>query len=155
MPGARSRHQLRKSRRVTRVLEQIIRQRGRSQSTDAITGQELTSRTLPRMVHWNGESTSCIFSRDDRCRTDTSKSSMENFGDECLNVSWLRNLFDARRKIVAWRARLQPASSTAVFRRTGRHRSSAILNKSRCGLRQGTSLPALAPHPHPRSKRTG
>ena len=41
---------------------------------------------------------------------------MESFNgklrDECLNTSWFWNLFDARKKISAWKTEYNPAPST-------------------------------------------
>jgi putative transposase len=90
------------SRRVTRVLERAIAQYGSPQSIRSDNGPELTSR---HYLAWAIE-----------CKIDlahiqpgkpTENAYVESFHgrlrDECLNASWFWNLFDARRKISAWR----------------------------------------------------
>ncbi len=90
------------SRRVTRVLEQIVSERGVPQAIRCDNGPELTSRhflawCVERQIgvatHPAGKPTqnACIESFHGRMR------------EECLAVSWFQNLFDARRKIAAWR----------------------------------------------------
>jgi putative transposase len=90
------------SRRVTRVLEAIIAERGVPQAIRCDNGPELTSRHFLawcverqiELVHIQpGRPTQngCVESFNGRLR------------EECLNLSWFQNLFDARRKIAAWR----------------------------------------------------
>jgi len=91
------------SRRVTRVLEQIIRQRGRPQSIRCDNGPELTSRHfLAWCIEWR------ILLVHIQPGRPMQNGHVESFNgklrDECLNVSCLRNPFDARRKIAAWRS---------------------------------------------------
>ncbi len=66
--------------------------------------------------------------------------------DECLNVSWFRNLFDARRKIAAWRSdynQLRPHSSLAYQTPA----EFAALNNCRwTEAGQGTSIAGPSPH---------
>jgi putative transposase len=90
------------SRRVTRVLEEIITQRGLPQTIRCDNGPELTSR---HFLAW------CLERRIEPLYIPPGKPTqngrLESFHgrlrDECLRVSWFRNLFDARRKIAAWR----------------------------------------------------
>jgi putative transposase len=90
------------SRRVTRVLEEIIAQRGLPQTIRCDNGPELTSR---HFLAW------CLERRIEPLYIPPGKPTqngrLESFHgrlrDECLRVSWFRNLFDARRKIAAWR----------------------------------------------------
>lgn len=90
------------SRRVTRVLEGIIAERGAPQAIRCDNGPELTSR---HFVAW------CVERRIELVHIPPGKPTqnghVESFNgrlrDECLNVSWFQNLFDARRKIAAWR----------------------------------------------------
>ena len=90
------------SRRVTRVLEGIIGERGMPASIRCDNGPELTSRhflawCLERqieLVHIQpGKPT-----RNGRCESFNGR-----LREECLAVSWFQNLFEARRKIAAWR----------------------------------------------------
>ena len=89
------------SRRVTRVLEEIMAQRGRPQSIRCDNGPELTSR---HFLAW------CLEQRIELVHIEPGKPMQngrcESFNgklrEECLRVCWFENLFDARRKIYAW-----------------------------------------------------
>ena len=90
------------SRRVTRVLEAIITERGVPQAIRCDNGPELTSR---HFLAW------CIERQIELVHIQPGKpmqnGRVESFNgrmrEECLNLSWFQNLFDARRKIAAWR----------------------------------------------------
>jgi putative transposase len=90
------------SRRVTRVLEAIIAERGVPQAIRCDNGPELTSR---HFLAW------CIERQIELVHIQPGKPTqngrVESFNgrmrEECLNLSWFQNLFDARRKIAAWR----------------------------------------------------
>lgn len=90
------------SRRVTRVLEAIVAERGQLQAIRCDNGPELTSR---HFVAW------CIERQIELVHIQpgkpTQNARVESFNgrlrEECLNLSWFQNLFDARRKITAWR----------------------------------------------------
>ena len=90
------------SRRVTRTLAQIIEQRGAPVAIRSDNGPEVSSR---HFLAW------CIERRIDAVHIQpgkpTQNAHVESFHgrlrDECLNVSWFWNLWDARRKIAAWR----------------------------------------------------
>lgn len=90
------------SRRVTRVLEQIISERGEPQSIRCDNGPELTSRYF---LAW------CIERKIELIHIQPGKpmqnGRVESFNgklrDECLRVSWFYNLWDARCKIGRWR----------------------------------------------------
>jgi len=90
------------SRRVTRVLEQIVAERGVPQAIRCDNGPELTSR---HFLAW------CIERQIELLHIQpgkpTQNARIESFHgrlrEECLAVSWFQNLFDARRKIAAWR----------------------------------------------------
>jgi putative transposase len=101
------------SRRVTRVLEAIIGERGAPQAIRCDNGPELTSR---HFLAW------CIERQIELVHIQPGRpmqnGRVESFHgklrDECLRVSWFGNLFEARRKIVAWRGeynRERPHSS--------------------------------------------
>jgi putative transposase len=91
------------SRRVTRVLEGIIGERGAPQVIRCDNGPELTSR---HFLAW------CIEHKIELVHIQPGRpmqnGRVESFHgklrDECLRVSWFGNLFEARRKIVAWRS---------------------------------------------------
>ena len=90
------------SRRVTRVLQQIVAERGVPQSIRCDNGPEFTSR---HFLAW------CVERQIELVHIQpgkpTQNARVESFHgrlrEECLNVSWFQNLFDARRKIAAWR----------------------------------------------------
>jgi putative transposase len=71
--------------------------------------------------------------------------------EECLNLSWFQNLFDARRKIVVWRTEYnerRPQSSLATARRKSSRRLRQRAS-TRLSQRQGTQTPSLAPRAPP------
>ncbi len=90
------------SRRVTRVLDQIITERGRPAAIRCDNGPEFTSR---HFLAW------CVERKIELLHIQpgkpTQNARVESFNgrlrEECLAVSWFQNLFDARRKIAAWR----------------------------------------------------
>jgi putative transposase len=90
------------SRRVTRVLEAIAAERGQPQAIRCDNGPELTSR---HFLAW------CVERQIELVHIQpgkpTQNAHVESFHgrlrEECLAVSWFQNLFDARRKIAAWR----------------------------------------------------
>ena len=90
------------SRRVTRVLEKAIGAYGKPLVIRCDNGPELTSR---HFLAWAIENKIDILHI--RPGKPTENAYVESFHgrlrDECLNVSWFWNLFDARRKIPAWR----------------------------------------------------
>ena len=89
------------SRRVTRVLEGIILQRGRPQAIRCDNGPELTSR---HFLAW------CIEQKIELVHIQPGRPMQNGYvesfhgrlREECLNISWFPNLFEARRKIAAW-----------------------------------------------------
>ena len=90
------------SRRVTRILEQIVAQRGAPQAIRCDNGPEFTSR---HFLAW------CVERGIELVHIQPGKPTqnayVESFNgrlrEECLNLSWFQNLFDARRRIAAWR----------------------------------------------------
>lgn len=89
------------SRRVTRVLDQLISWRGLPQSIRCDNGPELTSR---HFLAWCIERKIAL--QHIQPGRPMQNGHVESFNgklrDECLNVSWFKNLFDARRKMAAW-----------------------------------------------------
>ncbi len=90
------------SRRVTRELERAIALHGKPQSIRCDNGPELTSRHfLAWAIEWKIDIVHIQPGKP------TQNGGMESFNgklrDECLNTSWFWNLFDARRKISAWK----------------------------------------------------
>lgn len=90
------------SRRVTRVLDEVIAQRGKPAAIRCDNGPELTSRHfLAWAMDWK------IELRHIQPGKPTQNAHVESFHarlrEECLRVNWFINLFDARRKISSWR----------------------------------------------------
>jgi putative transposase len=90
------------SRRVTRVLDEIVTERGRPGSIRCDNGPEFTSR---HFLAWGMERKIEVVHIQPGKPTQNAR--VESFHgrlrEECLNVSWFQNLFDAKRKIAAWR----------------------------------------------------
>ncbi len=90
------------SRRVTRVLEAIMVERGQPGSIRCDNGPEFTSR---HFLAW------CVERQIELVHIQPGKPTQNGrvesfharFREECLNVSWFQNLFDAKRKIASWR----------------------------------------------------
>jgi len=90
------------SRRVTRVLEGIMAERGVPQAIRCDNGPELTSR---HFLAW------CIERKIELVHIQPGRpmqnGRVESFNgrmrEECLNVSWFGNLFEARERIAVWR----------------------------------------------------
>jgi len=90
------------SRRVTRVLEGIVAERGVPQAIRCDNGPELTCR---HFLAW------CIDRKIELVHIQPGRpmqnGRVESFNgrmrEECLNVSWFGNLFEARGKIEVWR----------------------------------------------------
>jgi putative transposase len=118
------------SRRVTRVLDAIIATRGKPAAIRCDNGPELTSR------HFLAWALECqIDLRHIQPGKPTQNAYVESFHgrfrEECLRVNWFVNLFDARRKIAAWKVdynEQRPHSSLgyrtpAEFAKVGRRES--------------------------------
>jgi putative transposase len=105
------------SRRVTRVLDEVILQRGTPMSIRCDNGPELTSRHfLAWGVEWK------IELRYIQPGKPTQNAHVESFHgclrEECLRVNWFTNLFHARRKITSWRKEYneEPPHSSLGYR---------------------------------------
>lgn len=88
--------------RVARVLNQIIAERGQPRAICCDNGPELTSR---HFLAWGiDRKIEVVHIQPGK---PTQNAYVESFHgrlrEECLQVSWFQNLFDARRKITAWR----------------------------------------------------
>ena len=97
------------------MLERAIAEHGKPQSIRCDNGPELTSRHfLAWAIDWKIDLVHIQPGKP------TQNGGMESFNgklrDECLNTSWFWNLFDARRKISAWKTEYnsrRPHSSLA------------------------------------------
>jgi putative transposase len=88
--------------RVTRVLEQVIAERGRPQTLRCDNGPEFTSR---HFIGWCEEQRIALLHIQPG--RPMQNGYVESFNgrlrDECLNANWFRNLHDAQQKIEQWR----------------------------------------------------
>ena len=90
------------TQRVTRVLAAVIGHRGAPKALRMDNGPQLTSR---HFLAWCVERkiTTNYIQPGKPVQNGYIESFNGRFRDECLNVNWFRNLFDARRKITLWR----------------------------------------------------
>lgn len=90
------------SRRVTRVLEAVLEGRGAPQGVRSDNGPEMTSR---HYLAWFAErKIAAIHIQPGKPMQNGHVESFHGrLRDECLNTNWFWNLWDARRKIHAWR----------------------------------------------------
>ena len=90
------------SGRVTRVLEQLIAERGLPESVRSDNGPEFCSR---RMLAWaEDRRVALVHIQPGRPMQNGHVESFHGrFRDECLNVSWFRTLADVRRTVANWR----------------------------------------------------
>jgi hypothetical protein len=141
------------SRRVTRVLDAIVAERGQPQAIRCDNGLELTSR---HFLAWCVERQ--IELEHIQPGQPTQNARVESFHgrlrEECLTVSWFQNLFDARRKIAAWKIEYdeEPKSARTAGWDT-KLRKSLQRRRQRASTqlreRQGTQTPSLAPRAPP------
>lgn len=136
------------SRRVTRVLDQIVAERGVPQAIRCDNGPELTSR---HFLAWSIERGIELLHIQPGKPMQNGR--LESFNgklrEECLRVNWFQNLFDARRKISAWRKEYneeRPHSSLGY--RTPKEFAAQLETKSFSGdgVGQGTSNAGPLPH---------
>jgi putative transposase len=132
------------SRRVTRVLEWVISQRGRPRSIRCDNGPEFTSR---HFLSWcEQQQISLLHIQPGR---PMQNGRVESFNgrlrDECLNASWVLTLAEAKQKIEAWREdynRERPHSSLGYqtpeqFARERRPFAVESFDTAGCSARQG------------------
>jgi putative transposase len=140
------------SRRVTRVLDEIVAERGLPTSIRCDNGPELTSR---HFLAW------CIERQIELVHIQPGKPTQngrcESFNgrlrEECLQLSWFQNLFDAKRKIASWRKDYneeRPHSSLGY--QTPREFAAQAAGFVRTEVGQEASNAGPLP-PHPRSNR--
>ncbi len=129
--------------RMTRVLETIVAERGVPEAIRSDNGPEFTSR---HFLAWALEKNIEVVHIEPG--KPVQNAHVESFHgklrDECLNASWFGNLWDARRKIVAWKKKYneeRPHSSLgnvppAVFaRRIAALRPPTADSAPQCGER--------------------
>ena len=143
------------SLRVLRVLERLIAQRGAPRRIRTDNGPEFTSRAY---LAWSLERR--IELVHIRPGKPIENAIVESFNgrlrEECLNVSWFRNLFDARRQIEAWRDhynRLRPHSALG-YRTPAEFAALRAAGQFSTGVREGASNAGPFPHT-PISAQTG
>jgi putative transposase len=135
------------SLRVVRVLERLIAERGVPQRIRTDNGPEFTSRAY---LAWSLERRiELIHIRPGK---PIENALVESFNgrlrEECLNTSWFRNLFDARRQIEAWRDhynRVRPHSALD-YRTPVEFAALRAAGQFRAGVREGASNAGPFPH---------
>jgi len=146
------------SRRVTRVLDAIVAERGQPLAIRCDNGPELTSR---HFLAW------CVERQIELVHIQpgkpTQNARIESFHgrlrDECLTMSWFQNLFDARRKIAAWRTdynEARPHSSLGY--RTPKDFAAAQaagFDTAERGARDSNAVPCPSRSPIPAQPRDG
>jgi putative transposase len=136
------------SMRVLRVLDGIIAERGAPARLRCDNGPEFTSRAF---LAWAIErKIDLVHIRPGR---PVENAHIESFNgrlrEECLNASWFRNLFDARKQIERWREHYnQVRPHSALEYRTPNEFALAHASASFCmaGVRQGDSNAVPSPH---------
>jgi putative transposase len=127
------------SRRVTRVLEGIIIERGVPQVIRCDNGPELTSR---HFLAW------CIERKIELVHIQPGRpmqnGRVESFHgklrDECLRVSWFENLFEARRKIKIWQIEYnQERPHSSLGYRTPEEFAREMSSQKGCGKDGGSA----------------
>lgn len=90
------------TQRLTRVLDHVIARRGTPKALRMDNGPQLTSR---HFLAWCVERkiTMNYIQPGKPVQNGHVESFHGRLRDECLNVNWFRNLFEARRKITLWR----------------------------------------------------
>jgi putative transposase len=140
------------SRRVTRVVDAIVAERGQPLAIRCDNGPELTSR---HFLAW------CVERQIELVHIQpgkpTQNARIESFQgrlrEECLDLSWFQNLFDARRKIAAWRTEYnkeRPHSSLGY--RTPKEFAAAQaagFYTAERGARDSNAVPCLSHSPIP------
>jgi putative transposase len=136
------------SQRVVRVLEAIIAERGQPKRIRSDNGPEFTSRAY---LAWAvGKEVDLVHIRPGK---PIENAYIESFNgrlrEEFLNVSWFRNLYDARLQIEAWREhynRVRPHS--ALNYRTPAEFALACASDGFCRNEVGKGGSNAAPSPH-------
>jgi putative transposase len=84
------------------VLERLLAERGRPESLRCDNGPELTSR---HFLAWCVERKIQLVHIEPGWPMQNGRveSFQGKFRDECLNVNWFRNLWEAREKVASWR----------------------------------------------------
>ena len=135
------------SLRVLRVLERLIAERGAPQRIRTDNGPEFTSRAY---LAWSLEQR--IELVHIRPGKPVENALVESFNgrlrEECLNMSWFRNLFDARRQIEAWRDHYNRARphSALDYRTPAEFAALRAAGQSSAGAREGASNAGPFPH---------
>ena len=130
------------SQRVTRELEKIVAERGVPEAIRCDNGPEFTSR---HFLAWAIErNIDLVHIEPGR---PVQNAHVESFHgklrDECLNASWFGNLWDARRKIAAWKKEYnEERPHSALGYRTPAAFAAGLLRAESCGKDAALGNPA-------------
>ena len=141
------------------MLDQIITERGRPAAIRCDNGPEFTSR---HFLAW------CVERQIELLHIQPGKPTQNarvesfhgRFRDECLTVSWFQNLFDAKRKIAAWRIEYNEDRPHLAARiqnpeRVCRGASPAGFYTAEGGARDSNAVPCPSRSPIPAQTRDG
>ncbi len=130
------------SRRVTRVLDVIIAERGRPLAIRCDNGPEFTSR---HFLAWAVERGIELIHIQPGKPTQNAR--VESFHgrlrEECLRVSWFQNLFDARSKIAVWQKDYNEARPHSSLGYLTPREYAAEKSKASCGKDAGQKAASL------------
>jgi putative transposase len=135
------------SLRVVRTLERIIAERGAPRRIRSDNGPEFTSRAY---LAWSLERRiELVHIRPGKPIENAHVESFNGrFREECLNASWFRNLFDARRQIATWRDHYNHARphSALDYRTPKEFAALRAAGEYNAGAREGASNAGPFPH---------
>jgi len=130
------------SRRVTRVLDALIAERGRPLAIRCDNGPEFTSR---HFLAWAVERGIELIHIQPGKPTQNAR--VESFHgrlrEECLRVSWFQNLFDARSKIAVWQKDYNEARPHSSLGYLTPREYAAEKSKASCGKDAGQKAASL------------
>jgi putative transposase len=137
------------SLRVTRVLDRVVEERGQPVRIRCDNGPEFTSR---HFLAWcKDRNIEVVYIQPGRPMQNGRLESMNGkLRDEFLNVSWFRNLFDARRQAAEWRRdynEARPHSSLAYRTPAAFAKIAAAEGHCSAERREGPQTPAPSSAP--------
>ena len=132
--------------RVVRVLERLVRQRGRPRQVRTDNGPEFAGRALDQWCFAQGVEQHFI-QPGKPMQNGYIESFNGKFRDECLNENWFVSLSDARQIIEQWRRYYnQERPHSALGYRTPEEFAAEVKSFDRTGVGQGTSNAGPLPH---------
>ena len=132
--------------RVVRVLERLVRERGRPRQIRTDNGPEFAGRALDQWCFAEGVEQHFI-QPGKPMQNGYIESFNGKFRDECLNENWFVSVSDARQIIEQWRRYYnQERPHSALGYRTPEEFAAEVKSFDRAGVGQGTSNAGPLPH---------